>query len=132
MHNTLNQNTESLINNYGKTTKKENEDQRLSLVNQLRSQLQDFKKNLDEMKQEKESQLSIKKKEDSKETITEFIVKKENDKITMKDRIFWSKEKMQKIREKFIIAKLRILKKTEDDFNDLRKCIEDGEINLVT
>ncbi len=134
MHNSLKQGAESLLNNYGKSNKKETEEQGLSLVNQLRNQLHDFEKNFQDLKQDKqELEISQNKSNLPKTTFTDIIVNKENDiKVLMQERIFWSKEKMQKIREKFIVAKLRIQKKTEDDFNDLRKCIEDGEINLVT
>jgi hypothetical protein len=134
MRNSLNNGAESLLNNYGKSTKKETEDHGLSLVNQLRNQLHDFEKNFQDLKEDKkEEDINQNKPSLPKTTFTELIVNKENDmKVLMQERIFWSKEKMQKIREKFIIAKLRIQKKTEDDFNDLRKCIEEGEISLVT
>lgn len=49
------------------------------------------------------------------------------EKISMQERVFWTKEKLENIKIKFRMAKEKIKKKTELDFLDLHEAIEDGE-----
>ena len=50
---------------------------------------------------------------------------------SMKERVFWTKEKMEKIRIKFRMAKEKIKKKTELDFLDLFTAISDGNRDKI-
>lgn len=127
---------DSLLKEYGNQQKKEDGDG-LTLVNQLRNKLNDFQMDLQQIKDEdQESHKSPKVKEkykfsEKKHQLVNMLPRKQTNDIPIRERIFWSKEKMHKVREKFLIAKMRIEKKTEDDFNDIRKCIEEGEIEVV-
>lgn len=119
----------NLLKAYEKQKKKETEDN-VNLVNQLRNKLNDFEKNMEkrQIHDLMEDSQEIAKQKQEKHQIIHMLPREQttNDKL-LKERIFWSKEKMYRIREKFFNAKKRIDNKTEDDFNHIRRWIEEGE-----
>jgi hypothetical protein len=123
--------TYSLLKNYNANNKKEPQKENLNLINQFKNKLNDFQ-NLfeDKKKEDLDSERSGKEKKfkaEKKTQLVNMLPQKSSNEKSLKDRIFWSKEKMHKVREKFLSAKLRIERKTEEDFNEIRKLIEDGD-----
>jgi hypothetical protein len=54
-----------------------------------------------------------------------------SDKLSITERVFWTKEKMDYIRIKFNMAKEKIKRKTEFDFSELYLNIKEGNVKKI-
>ena len=107
----------------------EKEKENIDIVNQLKNQLDDFKKNYVGNKQVDFNKDEDKIKVFEKNPQLAKLLPHKNTSLskTIQDKIFWSKEKMAKMREKFRTAKARIDIKTQEDFNEIKTRIEEGD-----
>jgi hypothetical protein len=121
----------SLLKGFEKQQIKEQEN--TNLVDKLINKLNDFQKDMEDIKisEEGENLTKSKEKAEKKPQLVNLLPQRSMNVKTIQERVFWSKEKLHRIREKFRFARQLIERKTETEFSEIKINIEKGDTQEV-